>query len=374
VSQVTVSGVAICLRDLVQAAVSSGYQITVSCPSGGDLAAWAQERGARWERLELRRSAHLSDILAVARIRRLARESAVVHLHSSKAGTVGRLALASLRHGRPASVFTPHAWSWLVGGRLAPAYRLIERIMIPVTTAVVAVSVEERSLGQAVLGRRADRIEVNPNGVDTARFCPTGPAADRPDGPLVVCVGRLCHQRAPDVAVAALAQMRTPTVRLRLVGDGEDRAAIERQASALGLADRVELAGFRSDPAPELRAADVVIIPSRYDGMALILLEAMACGAAIVATRVAGTSALDGAGLIVPVEDPAALAEAVDALLADPDRRSRLGFAARQRVVEEYSLQRSTEGIISLWRKLGARPADRPAKAAPDAWAEKKVS
>jgi glycosyltransferase involved in cell wall biosynthesis len=378
VSQVTSSGVAICVRDLVQAAVSGGYQITVACPSAGDLATWAQEQGATWEPLELRRSPHPSDILAVARIRRLARQSALVHLHSSKAGAVGRLALASLRQRRPASVFTPHAWSWLVGGRLAPAYRLFERLMLPVTTAVVAVSSQERCDGQAALGGRADRIEVNPNGVDIIRFCPAGPVAGRGDDPLVVCVGRLCHQRAPDLAVAALALMRTPAVRLRLVGDGEERAAIERQVSALGLTGRVELVGFRSDPAPDLRAADVVIIPSRYDGMALILLEAMACGAAIVATRVAGTSALEGAGQIVPVEDPAALAEAVDALLADPDGRRQLGLAARQRAVEEYSLERSIKGIISLWRNLAARPADRaadlPASAASDAWAEKKVS
>jgi glycosyltransferase involved in cell wall biosynthesis len=379
VSQVTVAGVAVCLRDLIQAAVNRGYQITVICPSAGDLAAWARERGAAWHPLEMRRSPHPSDIVAVARIRRLARTSDLVHLHSSKAGTVGRLALASLGRRRPASVFTPHAWSWLVGGRLAPVYRLIERIMMPVTTAVVAVSPEERTHGQVVLRCPADRIEVNPNGVDTTRFCPPGPAASRPDGPLVVCVGRLCHQRGPDVAVAALALMRTPAARLRLVGDGEDRAAIERQASALGLADRVELVGFRADPAPDLRAADVVVVPSRYDGMALIMLEAMACGAAVVATRVAGSSALDGAGQIVPVEDPQAMALAVDALLADPGRRKMLGLAARQRVVEDYSLQRSLEGIMELWQKLGARPADPPPDLRrnaedPATWAEKKVS
>jgi glycosyltransferase involved in cell wall biosynthesis len=258
-------------------------------------------------------------------------------------------------------VFTPHGWSWLVGGWLAPAYRLFEWIMIPVTTALVAVSDEERALGRAVLGSRAARIEVNPNGVDLSRFCPPGPVASRPDEALVVCVGRLCHQRAPDVAVAALALMRTPTVRLRLVGDGEDRTAIENQVSALGLTGRVELVGFRPDPAPDLRAADVVMVPSRYDGMALVLLEAMACSAAIVATRVAGSSALGGTGKLVPVEDPRALAEAVDALLADPDQCRLLGLAARERVVEQYSLQRSLEETIGLWRRLGARPAsDRP--------------
>lgn len=362
VSQATADGVAVCLRDLIEAAVSSGYELTVACPAAGDLAGWAQQRGAAWERLDMRRSAHPCDLLAVARIRRLARASDLVHLHSSKAGAAGRLALASLGRRRPPSVFTPHGWSWLVGGRRAPAYRLIERILMPVTSAVVAVSDQERSAGQAALGSVAARIEVNSNGVDLSRFCPQGAVAGRADGPLVVCVGRLCHQRAPDVAVAALALMRTPAVRLRLVGDGKDRTAIETQVSALGLTGRVELVGSRPDPAPEFRAADVVVVPARYDGMALVLLEAMACGAAIAATRVAGSAALKGTGMLVPVEDPAALAEAVDALLADPDRRRMLGAAARERAVERYSLQRSLEGTMCLWRKLGARPAsDGPA-------------
>jgi glycosyltransferase involved in cell wall biosynthesis len=361
VSQPTVDGVAFCVRDLVRAAVNNGYEVTVACPSTGELAGWVLERGAAWERLEMRRSPHRSDFLAVRRIRRLARASSLVHLHSSKAGAVGRLALASLGRRRPPSVFTPHGWSWLVGGWLAPAYRLIEWILIPVTTASVAVSEEEQALGQSVLGSRAARIEVNPNGVDLSRFCPPGPVASRPGEPLVVCVGRLCHARAPDIAVAGLALMRTPAVRLRLVGEGEDRAAIENQVSALGLTGRVELVGFRSDPAPDLRAADVVVVPSRYDGMALVLLEAMACGAAIVATQVGGSSALRGAGQIVPTEDPRALAEAVDVLLADPAQRRLLGLAARERVVEEYSLQRSLEGTIRLWRRLGACPvSDRP--------------
>jgi len=150
--------------------------------------------------------------------------------------------------------------------------------------------------------------------------------------------------------------MSTPGVHLRLVGDGEDRRRIEHQISVLGLASRVELTGFKSDPAPDLRAADVVVVPSRYDGMALVLLEAMACGAAIVGTRVPGSSALGGTGVLVPTEDPASLAGAVDALLADPARRRELGQSARSRAVENYSLQLSIGGILSLWRGLGAFP------------------
>jgi glycosyltransferase involved in cell wall biosynthesis len=148
--------------------------------------------------------------------------------------------------------------------------------------------------------------------------------------------------------------MRTPAVRLRLVGDGKERTGIMDQARASGLADRVEMVGFRPDPAPDIRAADVVIVPSRYDGMALVLLEAMACGAAIVATRVAGASALDDAGIVVPAEDPQSIADAVDALLGDPDRRRLLGCAARTRVVDQYSLERSLDCTLGLWRELGA--------------------
>jgi glycosyltransferase involved in cell wall biosynthesis len=245
----------------------------------------------------------------------------------------------------------------LVGGRLSALYRLTERILLPVTTFVVAVSGEERSAGRAALGARASRIRVIPNGVDVTRFSPDGTVAARADDPLVVSVGRLSHQRGPDVAVAALALMRTPGTRLRLVGDGEDRAKIAHQASELGLAQRVELIGFRPDPAPDLRAADVVIVPSRYDGMALVLLEAMACGAAIVATRVAGCSALDAAGILVPIEEPALLAKAVDELLADTVRRTQLGKAARRRAVERYSVQRSQSDTVALWQETGVLPA-----------------
>jgi glycosyltransferase involved in cell wall biosynthesis len=365
VSQATVDGVAVCVRDLVGAAVSAGYDVTVACPSAGQLAAWASERGADWVRLEMRRYPHPTDILALLRIRRLARSHGLVHLHSSKAGVVGRLASASLGRRRPPVIFTPHGWSWLVGGWLAPLYRQTERTMFDLATEVVAVSAEERDLGRAVIGARADRIRVNRNGVDLTRFHPQGPAAGRTSEPLVVCVGRLCHQRGPDLAVMALARMRHKMARLRLVGDGADRSALHSQVAALGLENRVEFVGFRPESAPDLRAADVVMIPSRYDGMALVVLEAMACGAAIVAARVPGTSALGAAGELVPVDDPASLARAADALIGDPERRRALGAAARQRAVEHYSIQSSVGGILALWEHLGARPVSAHPDAAP---------
>lgn len=351
VSQPVTEGVAVCVRQLAAAGVAAGMDVTVACPAGGDLARWAAEAGAGWHRLRLVRPPAPSDATVAVEMRRLLRDVDVVHLHSSKAGGVGRVALRSMRRP-PGSAFTPHGWSWLVGGRAAPAYRTVERALAGVTDRVVCVSDDELAAGRDVLGRAAPRATVIENGVDVERFSPDGPVAERGDERLVVCVGRLARQKGQDVAVEALALVDDPGVRLRLIGDGPDRDALAARAAALGLGDRVELVGPVAEPAPHLRAADVVLVPSRWDGLSLSLLEAMASGAAIVATKVDGSSVVGDAGVVVAPDDPPALAAAVDRLLADPDERARLGAAARARAVERFDVRRSVAATLDLWREL----------------------
>ena len=167
-------------------------------------------------------------------------------------------------------------------------------------------------------------------------------------------VGRLTRQKGQDVAVRALAAMQTPGAVLRLVGDGPDRAALLELAASLGLSARIELTGTVDDTAPHLRAADVVIAPSRWEGLSLTLLEAMACGAPIVASRVAGTAALGGVGVLVAPDDPTALAAAADQLLADPDRAKACGAAARARAVERFALEDSVASNLALWREVAS--------------------
>jgi glycosyltransferase involved in cell wall biosynthesis len=170
-----------------------------------------------------------------------------------------------------------------------------------------------------------------------------------------VCVGRLARQKGQDVAIEALALMRTRSAHLRLVGDGPDRAALEALAAACGVADRVEFAGNQPSTAPHYRAADVVVVPSRWDGLSLGLLEAMACGAAVVASAVAGARVVVGAGLTVPPGDAVALAAALDDLVGDPGRRRAMGRAARDRVVADHALERSLAANLDLWERV-ARP------------------
>ena len=361
VAQPTEYGVAVCVAQQAKAAIEAGHNVVVACPdkSRGPLAGWIEETGAEHIVLNLERQPGLADVAAVREVRRLARNRDVLHVHSSKAGAVGRIAAATLRRAqRPAVVFTTHFWSWHVGGRMAGLYLWIERLLARWSDAIVAVSEQEADEGRAKLGSGADRIRVIPNGVDTARFSPEGEIAERTDDPLIVCVGRISEQKGQDIAIRALASLENQKARLRLVGDEYPpgrRDHLQQLATELGVAERIEWWGKVSDTAPQFRAADVVIAPSRWEGMSLVFLEAMACGAAIVVSDVAGSQALGEAGVILPVEDSSALAREVDALLADPAGRRRLGMAARERSAT-FDLNLTLKRTLELWAELAGRP------------------
>lgn len=361
VAQPTIGGVGRFVGELAAAGRDAGFDVVVASPAEGDLPRWTQALGARWVEMPLLRQPHASDVRCIGQLRHLARAADLVHLHSSKAGAVGRLALATLGSNRPPSVFTPHAWSWYSGGPLAPAYRAFERASAPVSSAIVAVSRDEAEAGKAVLARAGRRIQVIEPGIELSRFDSEGPAAPRLSQPLLVCVGELRRQKGQDLAVNALALMRDRQARLRFVGagpneqdgiaDGISREELRRLATDLGVAERLEFRGQREDVGAELRAADLLIMPSRWEGLSKVLLEAMACGVPIVATRVAGTDVIEGAGVLVAREDPGALARAIDDLLEDGERRRDLGQAGRRKA-PEFSLARSMQRNILLWERL----------------------
>lgn len=150
-----------------------------------------------------------------------------------------------------------------------------------------------------------------------------------------VTVARLVPQKGIDVLVHALAQTAGVAQNwpLSLVGDGPERERLEQQVQQAGLQERVKFLGFRSDPQTFLLQAGVFVLPSRFEGMPNALLEAMAAGLAVVVTD-ASPGPLEVvehgvSGLVVPSDDPEALAAALERLAGDPDLRSRLGAAAR---------------------------------------------
>lgn len=205
-----------------------------------------------------------------------------------------------------------------------------------------------------LLYRRADVLTANTSGVmdsliplfpgrQLALLPNPLPMPDVPASPTssadrqgFVTVARLVPQKGIDLLIRALAQVTgcAATWSLNVVGDGPERNRLEQQVQAAGLQERVQFLGFRSDPQTFLLQAEVFVLPSRFEGMPNALLEAMASGLAVVVTD-ASPGPLEVvdhevSGLVVPSDDPSALAEALNRLAADPRLRERLGKAARE--------------------------------------------
>ena len=179
------------------------------------------------------------------------------------------------------------------------------------------------------------------------------------DSPRLLCIGRLQAQKGFDLALPALAKIidRFPCVRLIIAGDGPERSALERQAAELNLTDIVDFVGWVSpEKVPELiNTATIVIIPSRWEGLPLVALEAASMARPIVATRISGLSEIvlhQQTGLLLEPEDTAGLAEAIGFLLAHLEQAAQMGRAGRRRMQELFSWEHCLESYDSLYQKL----------------------
>ncbi|HEU0304874.1 MAG TPA: glycosyltransferase [Gaiellaceae bacterium] len=159
-------------------------------------------------------------------------------------------------------------------------------------------------------------------------------------GPVVGSIGRLDWQKAYDVLIRALPEL--PGVTAVIVGEGEERLRLTQLARELGVSDRLELTGWHDDARRLLGSFDVFVLSSRFEGLPLVVLEAMLAGLPVVAADVGSVSeaVVDGStGLLVPPGDPAALARALAELLADPARRREMGETGRRRALESFRVE-----------------------------------
>lgn len=382
-------GVAQVVLDLARAQLAAGLRVTVACP-GGALAAGLRELGADVRDWRASRSPGPGLPGEVRRLARLIDEvrPELVHAHSAKAGLAARLAV----RGRVPTVFQPHAWSFeAVGGVTAALALRWERWGARWADRVVCVSEAERATGLRAGVRAA--YTVIPNGIDTTRFSPAAPSGTEPGHPavpppapraaaeglppeppapgdegrpLVVCVGRLCRQKGQDVLLRAWEEVVgvLPRATLVLVGDGPDHEALRRRAPS-----SVHFTGAVPDPVPWYRAADLVVLPSRWEGMALAPLEALGCGTPVVLTDVDGARESLPPALaercLVPPQDPTALAGAVTGLLSDPPLRAALADQGRRHVLSTHDVRLTAERFAALYRTLlGTAGTDRDAPAA----------
>jgi len=347
--------VAACLDQLAR-----GWDVAVACPDGGRLGARLDRAGIPRLPWSAVRSPGPAAVGESIRLRALIERHRpeVVHLHASKAGLAGRL-----RRERSAPVvFQPHGWSWLaVDGALRTASLAWERAAARWTDLLLCVGDAEAEQGRSN-GLRG-RYAIVHNGVDLDRFRPAGDddrAAARlrlavpVDAPLAVCIGRVTRQKGQDVLLDAWPRVRRecPRARLALVGDGDLLPGLRAKGAA-----GVTFAGAVDDIRDWLAAADVVVLPSRWEGLSLTVLEAFAAGRAVIVSDVPGLAEVlrPGVGARVTPGDPAALAAAVlDRLTSRARARAEGAAAARhagrfdQRLTYEH-LAAETATVAARW-------------------------
>lgn len=298
----------------------------------------------------------------------------LVHTHTAKAGTVGRLAAVIYNSTRRRSArarlvhtYHGHVFDGYFSRRSAAIFETIERALARWTDALIAISpqIERELIEEHRIGRQA-QYRVVPLGFDLGPFAAIDAAARRrarqtldiPETAMVVTsVGRLTSIKQPRLFLEAarLLTERWPEAVFLIVGDGELRDELEAFADAEGLRDRVRFLGWRRDLPVIYGATDVFVLTSRNEGTPVALIEAMAAGVPGVSTDVGGVRDVisdDGLGTRVPPGDAGALADAVSALLARPDVRRQMGDRGRESVLKRYSLDRLAGDIATLYRDL----------------------
>ncbi len=291
------------------------------------------------------------DVRALARLVRLMREQqvCVLNTHLFVDGFYGRLAALWARV--PVRVVTQQNAYDDPKLRLPTWQIWANRSLVPVTHKFIAVSQAVREYLHRVEWVPEGKIVVIPNAITPPT--PPEPAQVRAlreqwlghrRGPLVGTVARLQPQKGLDVLLQAvhLLQSEMPELRAVVVGEGPLRTLLERQALTMGLTDRVLFVGTRRDIPTVLAALDVFVLPSRFEGLSLALLEAMAMARPVVATAVSGTVEVirDGeTGVLVPPGDADALAAGIRVMWKQRDRAQRMGENARRLVTERYTIQ-----------------------------------
>jgi glycosyltransferase involved in cell wall biosynthesis len=294
----------------------------------------------------------------------------VVHLSAAKAALYGRLAARVANV--PIVIFNAHGFPF--HDFLNPAARItlstVEKLLSRYCTDMVvccAEAVRGYALSHKVVPD--SRLVTIENGIEIPESLPERDAARRTLGlpqniPVVTTVGRLARQKAPDnfLLAAATVTREFCGVRFMVVGDGPLKSQLQSLAERLGVTRNVQFLGFRNDVSTIMRAADIFALFSRWEGLPLTILEAMAAERPVVATAVDGN--VDAVqhgrtGLISPAEDIGQFATNLTTLIRAPDRAREMGIAGRRVVEERFGVERMAKQLSDLYQRLDRRQQQR---------------
>lgn len=308
------------------------------------------ERDVPFERLPCPRD--VDPLLARRVVRAVGRVGPdIVHTHLVHADAYGALAAA---RARAVLVSTKHNDDPFRSGK----GRYLESLLTRRAALVICITEALARFNRDVVRLPAGKLRVVHYGLDAPPE-PWGPPGgpDLPaETPVLVAVCRLAPQKGVDVAIESLARIREShsAAHLVVLGEGPLRAELSAAAMKHEVEDGVSFPGRVGDVAWWLRRAAVVVHPARWEGFGLALLEAMLCERPVVATRVSSIPEIvvDGeTGLLVPPNDPAGLADAVNELLDAPARATAMGQAGRARALAEFSIERMAERTAALYEE-----------------------
>lgn len=345
--------------------IARGHRVDAIVSRRGPLAVELRALGAGVARIGLRpeMTAVSADARALAHLARLLawRRWDVVHTHSSKAGALARPIAAAV--GLPV-VHSPHGFAHATQhsrARRAPAFRRavtlgIERLLAPLSQVILCVSEAERDGAIADGVAAAERFAVVPHGIDLAPRS-TDPGLRLPvgDAPIVGFLGRMDVLKGPLVLVDALTRLRRDGHRFRavLVGDGPLAERVHAEVTRCELAEVVSVLPYSGTTAL-LTRFDLLVAPSLFEAFPIGLLDAMAAGVPIVASRVGGIPEIvehGRTGLLVRAGDGEALAGPIAQLLADPGLRRRMGDAGRRRCEQHFGLEVMVERTEAVYHR-----------------------
>lgn len=354
----TTGGIGHHLFSLVSELTSRGARVEVLA-SAATREFGFEAAGAIFSEVEIpARPAPRQGLQAARRLLRRLGDADLVHAHGIRAGLVAGLAARRAGVGRVVvsvhnAVLTPRGWR-----RAAAA--VADRALLRLADRLIYVSADlvpwaGRPASVLVIPVGADTAPPSSQAVRVARE-----ALSLPGGtPLVVAVGRLHGQKGFDVLVEAAGLLQhDPPPAFALVGEGPMRAELEHAIARLGLGQRFHLLGHRADAPALLALADAVCVPSRWDAGPLVMHEAMALGRPIVACAVGGIPDHLGSegGLLVPPDDPRALADALERVLGDKELAARLGAGALEAAASWPDAAATANRIADLYEELLGRP------------------
>ena len=352
-----VGGLEILVSELSRELVSRGHDVAILSSHGDEVRAGLDDvGGVPVRRVDAHDVVEARDGAGILRVQldiaRFVREFAPDVVHSHDAGPVLWLYHRAARRYSAPLVVTLHNVMTRKFSAVLPVLAKMLGEASWVTGVSQAVVDDALTYAPGV----ASRVSVIPNGI----LPPVVTVVPVPDGaPRLACIGRLTPQKGFDDAIRAFALLRRryPSARLDVAGDGPERAPLTRLAHDLGLADVVHFLGIvdRDDVARILTESTAVVIPSRYEGLPLVALEAAFAGRPVVATDAPGLSEAvvrEENALVVPVDDPPALATAIGELLDHPARARTMGSRARARAERMYSLERCVDDYEQLYAFL----------------------